>query len=698
MSIQDDLVKSMSKELTQSSDIQVGDTNDIVKLTQDRMKIYRPHQEQFHKTWDENYTSYLIKYEPKMHIVPTRSQLFLPMSYSTVENWLTKVGSAFFSGDQLWTVLPSSPESIDLVNPTQSLLDYQTKIYKWKYLVYKILKATGIFGLSWTFFGWDVKIKNREIEVPRITEGGKVKIDKKIVPYIDQDKPIAVLAHPKEVFTDPRAEDVESAQVILREYWIDIDKVKDKIKKDIYDQPIKLEELADDTDAEMQKYNTLPLQGDNSAVRETYRKRIRVWECYEDERFYTLLNQRILARDKHNPLPLMRKPVMLVKDIDLPFSLNSMGEIDQVRNLNVEKNTTRNQRIDQQSLSINKMIAVDENAIIENQDMTSRPSGVIKLRTFGQDIRSVVMPFPQGDVSMSSYSEEGMLDKDAKEASGQQDYAVGIAPQRREAKGTVLSLQSKADSRFEITKVMPLMYQMADFPRFILMLDKTYLTGKNGADSIDVMVFDKRAKKDPKNPWSWEKIKLTDIDIHCDFDNAGSLGKALKQQRAQSLAQLMEQTMAYQQNLTAQGYPRFIDHAVLIRQWGKESEWGELMDKALIGNEQPNVAVSPQTMQKFVADQNSNQPNPQDVQASQQNQQITAANAAHGQKINQSKAAQDLAIKESMAKHKMAMELASHSQKMSHAQQIHQMEMQHMAEQMQAEQEAATTASPEETQ
>jgi hypothetical protein len=673
--IQDGLIESLKSEMNTSSGITVGEPNDLVVRAKNRMKIYRPYQEQFHTTWDDNYSSYLVKYSSKMHKVPTRSELFTPVAFSTVENWLTKVSSAFFSGDTLWTIIPSSPQAIDMVNSTQKLIDYQTKIYGWKYQLYQILKATGIFGMSWTFFGWDVKIKTKEEEIEYTTPEGTVKTKTVKTPYIEQDRPLAVLAHPKEVYWDPRAIDVESAQCITREYFVDVETIEDRIRKNIYDQPIKMDDLSDMSNQEFRKYNQVSLQGYSTPGKEINRKRVKVWECIEDEKFYTILNETVLARDKHNPLPRMIKPVMLVKDIDLPFCLNAMGEIDPIRGINIEKNTVRNQRIDQASLSINKMTAVDENALIEDQDMTSRPGGIVKIRTMGQDIRSVIMPYPQGDVSVSSYNEESMLDNDVKEASGQQDYAIGKAPERREAKGTVLSLQQSANSRFEMTKIMPLMSQLSVFPKLILMLDKTYLTG----DSIEVRIFDERSQ----GKYKFEQVKLEDIDINCDFEYAGSLGKSMRYQRAQSLAQLMEQTMAYQQNMTAQGYPRFIDHSVLLKQWGKESEWGELLDKAIMGQEEAKVAVSPQTMQKFVADQGK-QPNPQiEQQAAQMDQQKAQTGIEMEKQKTQTKMEAEkvkLASKVMADKIKMGVEAEKAKQKRQHDQEAHDQKMKQTAE------------------
>lgn len=645
--------------------ITVGEKNDPVLKYKDRMKVYREFREQnFDKSWDENYNMYLSNWTADLHSSPTRSKLFVPMAFWTVENWLTKVAAAFFSGDRIWEVIPRFKKSSELVKATQYLLDYQTDIYGWDLLLMDILKSTGMYGISWTFFGWDLKVKEREVEIeePVIEKGmpkrddvtGEILTRTRIIkePYVDQDKPLALLVPPKEVYFDPKGVDVDSCLSIVREYYQDFEAVEKKKKDGIYNKNFDLSELTDMSSKEFEK-DTHKNKAGISEPRDSKRKRILTQDVYEDGVFYTILNEKLLAKEKTNPLPRKTKPIMLIKDIALPNELRALSEIDPIKNINIERNTIRNQRIDQVSLDINRMYLVDKNAIVDKKQFYSAPNHCIEVNPVAGGIQNAVVPLVSPSVPMSSYTEESMLDNDAQQASGQLDYAIGNTPARREAARTVRSLQTVAFQRFDLTKVKPLMFQLKRFPYLVLLHDKTYLTD----DSIDVRVFNKLTRE-----VQWESVKVEDIDTEVDFRYQGSLGKSMKIERREELRIMLEQAMAYQTQMMSMGAPPIWDMSVPMKYWLKEAEWSDIAEDMTIGKQTPEVPISPQTLQKDLAAQDKMRL--EQMRMNPEGQQVENQGAEAEQNDEGEARKKEMAMKDEQHKQKMQQEWEKHQLKM----------------------------------
>ena len=607
MSEQDKLIKSMKKELDPNTGSSKSyNDKDIVKDYVQKMEVYRRYREQFDDDLDDNFRLYTNKYNKKLQTTPTTSELQLPVAFTTVENWLTKVAGAFFSGDRVWEVVPSRhKDASKTTKPTQKLLDYQMDIYNWEYEVYDILKTVGIYGLAWVFFGWEFKIGEEEIDetVPVMDKDGNMRFNELGEPqmtvkkskrsYIDQDRPSMMNVPFKEVYWDPKARSVEESKCIFREYFQDVDEIKRKQKNGTFNKKFSIDDLSDFSSKEIEKTSQEELVGYQASDVDRQRKRIMVWDIYEDTKWVTILNKTVLAKEIQNPLRRKRKPIVLVRGIPLPHSLHPLGEIEIVKPLNIEKNTIRNMRIDQVSLDINQMYAYDKNADIDEKDLISRPNGFVGVRPINGSVENAIIPLRKAYVQAPAYQEEALLKEDLQDATGAHDYAVGKTPERREAARTVGRLQDAAVSRFDITKVRVLMFQMKDIPKMIMLMNHTYLSD----DSIDVRVYDKAAGE-----YTWENLSLDDIDFDCDFRFPGSLGKAMKQQRKQELFQFVMEAGQMQNAYLAMGGKPFIDLSVPMKQYLIEGEWGDLAREAIIGPMDRNTPVSPQTMQKENAD------------------------------------------------------------------------------------------------
>lgn len=675
MSEQDKLIKSMKSEMGGGPGyIKVGASDDdLLKKLKHTAEVYSKYRKQFDNDWDDNFKSYVNKYNDKLQTTPTTSKLHLPVGFTVVENWLTKVGGAFHSGDRVWECIPSrSKDASRITKPTQYLLDYQTDIYGWDFLLDDYLKTIGIYGIGWMFFGWELTVKKRVVQrLTPVMENGLVKRDPftgepemtyKTVkePYIDQDRPQLLNVHPKEVFWDPKGRDVDSCKYIYRQYFLDVEDIEDNLDRGVYNRRFNPDDLRDFSAKEREVKSNTELENYNASDEDRYRKRILVQDFYKDDEWYTVLNENTLAKKVDNQLAKQKKPIVMTKGIPIPFSMKPLGEIDIAKPYNIEKNTIRNMRLDQVSLDINQMYLYDKNADVDEKDLISRPNGFVGVRPINGSVANAVVPLRKAYVQAPAYQEEGVLQQDIQDATGQLDYAIGKTPERREAARTVGRLQDAALSRFDITKVRILMHQMKEIPKMIMLLNKTYLTG----DSLDVRIYDRAADE-----YKWEQVRMEDIDFDCDFRYPGSLGKAQKLQRRNELREMIELVGAYQNAYTSQGGRPIFDIGVMFKHWAMEGEWADLAREAVIQKQDTEAPVSPQTMQKAMADK-------QKGQSDQQAMQIKGQQMQQEMQMKGAKTQQEMASKDAKSKHEMALRQKKAEQEM-------------VLRQMKAEQDAA---------
>jgi hypothetical protein len=94
--------------------------------------------------------------------------------------------------------------------------------------------------------------------------------------------------------------------------------------------------------------------------------------------------------------------------------------VEPLKYLQYELNSTRNQRLDNVTLILNRMWVVDKNADVEESELVSQSGQIIHTG----DMKGIE-PLPTPDVTASAYNEESMIKSDIQDASGISDYVTG---------------------------------------------------------------------------------------------------------------------------------------------------------------------------------------------------------------------------------------------------------------------------------
>ena len=139
-----------------------------------------------------------------------------------------------------------------------------------------------------------------------------------------------------------------------------------------------------------------------------------VLHYWENNRHSVLVNRIALAYDGENPYWRHgKKPFVTTCYEPLPGEIYGMSAVQVIEHLQHELNTQRNQRLDNVSLILNRMWKVRRSADIQEQELVSRPHGIIHV-----DNPDDVTEFVMQNVASSSYQDEMLTKTDMENAIG----------------------------------------------------------------------------------------------------------------------------------------------------------------------------------------------------------------------------------------------------------------------------------------
>lgn len=125
---------------------------------------------------------------------------------------------------------------------------------------------------------------------------------------------------------------------------------------------------------------------------------------------------------KHKELP-----IAVHYQYRIPGQFFGMGIPKVIHFLSEERKSIRNLNMDRQKLQINKMFLHNSAFDIDDEDLVSRPGGVISVDTNGQPVGNAIQPLEYGDVPASYFKTEEILLEDIRRAHGIDDRIQGAS-------------------------------------------------------------------------------------------------------------------------------------------------------------------------------------------------------------------------------------------------------------------------------
>ncbi len=250
----------------------------------------------------------------------------------------------------------------------------------------------------------------------------------------------------------------------------------------------------------------------------------------EENMLITIANKNTVLREEKNPfmdiLPGNALPFVPLYDLDVPFEIEGIGEIEPIEKLQEELNDTRNQRMDNVTLILNRMWEVIRSANVEEEDFVSMPGKVFR-SNIPNGIREITTP----DVTRSAYEEERLIKEDIQQTSVGSSSVDIAATKKSETATGILATQDAGDTRTE-SKVLNMRIAVKKLWRIILALDQAFL------DKDFVVRIKGQAGV------GFQKMKPSDIKGNFDIDVEveSQQNRLVKKQEAMQLYQLALQT------------------------------------------------------------------------------------------------------------------------------------------------------------
>lgn len=413
-------------------------------------------QQESFKMFEECYKMYRAYIEEE-NLREDGSNLFIPYIFNIVENAFPKIVKSLFS------VRPYIPYIPVNANDKESAkkADNMTKLVEWELdnkmkgrLVYnEILRNVCIYGTAISKQTWKLEerpvVKRAEVMGYQTDpETGLTVQVSTMQPMetteITYDAPYMQNVDLENFFFDPYGTDIDNCEYVIHRYWLPMHRLVQMAESNQLDVDVAtLKEKISPSgrrEGEGNDKQNLIKRG----AKPTRSNEVEVLEYWTNDIKCIVLGQSLVALVAPNPYWHRRKPFTKWECVPVSGEFYGIGIVEMCRQLQIELNTTRNQRIDNVSYALNRMYSILRSANIDTTQLKSRPNGFIEVDDH-DDIKELAVY----EVKNSAYTEETVIKNDMDVTSGVYNYTRGEPADRRETATTASILAQAGNDRFE---------------------------------------------------------------------------------------------------------------------------------------------------------------------------------------------------------------------------------------------------------
>jgi hypothetical protein len=386
------------------------------KLDADFKEMERPIKARHQKyiTWYKLYNG-IIKPEDMREY---GANLFINYTMPTIDTLVSRVLQTLFRQRPYVVIDPKRQQYRENAKFMQSLVEDQLDnkisiVLKW----YELLIETFLYGTSLPYTDWklekktikqwaELKIPGTNIVIARVPQKKELRV---------YDSPTYEITDIFNVYVPSTAKNIKEADGMAIKTYITPAELKKRADMGIYKN---IEELSDESNPfeEIEKIR----QEQQGTSDSSSQKRIKLITFYYDDRVITQANGKKIIQNKENPLFSMEKPFDRVMWHPMPNEFWGKSLADAVESLQLELNTTRNQRIDNVSLVLNKLFKYKKGSDLDPNQIISKPGHAIPVDDMN-DLDTFDIP----DITSSAYQEEGIIKQDIQYITFVNDYAMG---------------------------------------------------------------------------------------------------------------------------------------------------------------------------------------------------------------------------------------------------------------------------------
>lgn len=434
------------------------------------------HRQQYDLRAAANYK--LFKgYRPELpKALQGRSNLHIPKTYELVDSLRARYLRALFTASPVIEYIPdpllyfqeaiSPAEYLQLIINAEDSAKYSTylvdqqlrnsAVFKklYDFVTSFLVFPAGVLGIGWKFEQKKVKQHGKKfdpdygVEIDSIVEQLTTTYDDNELVYVDY----------YDFFADPRGTDLDNCRFVYNREWLTEAELRAKLEVlkragngTVY-QPGSWEALMSAggnlPGGAFERLSEVGLAGETSQGYWTEPRKgyqIEVLHYWQDDRHSILANRYECLYDGDNPYWHGKKPFICTSYDPRPGEFYGFSAVELIEYLQHELNTNRNQRVDNVSFVLNRMWKVRRGADIDENELVSRPHGVVYVDS-PDDISDMVTP----DITGSSYNEENIIKQDMDNTLGAPAIVRGVEPERRTTATEITSKAGAADVKFQV--------------------------------------------------------------------------------------------------------------------------------------------------------------------------------------------------------------------------------------------------------
>jgi hypothetical protein len=335
-------------------------------------------------------------------------------------------------------------------------------------------------------------------------------------------------------WADPRGTDIDSCRYVFQREWVTKPELQSKL--DLWKaagtgtitEPDweELKSLADLHEGRFDRMNAVGFGPTGTEASDQKFPPYELLHYWTDDEHRIIVNQQQSVFHGDNPYWHGKKPFIRGTFEPLPNEFYGMSAVALIEHLQHELNTTRNQRIDNVSMVLNRMWKAKDGADIDDSQLVSRPHGVIWVANMDD-----LAPLETPDVTASSYNEEAKIRQDAENALAVPSVVRGVDSPAKETATEVATKSSNASIRFD-TKMT--LFEDMGIKRLINLMDLNNQQFYTKPRLVKIF--------DEEQAMSWQQADPADIIGEWDYRPAGAATDPAsnKEIRRQQLMQLAE--------------------------------------------------------------------------------------------------------------------------------------------------------------
>ncbi|MDO4733461.1 MAG: hypothetical protein Q4B50_08135 [Bacillota bacterium] len=402
------------------------------------------------------------------------SNLFVPQTFMQCEVIKARVGESLFSSRPYVAALPRNEGDQQRAANVQTLLDWQMndRMDLPRLISQQIVGSLVVYGTAVAYTGW--KLRTRLLRQPKKVEEALLGGDGK--PLLDQggralryassrvetkreviyDDPMVSALSLYDFFIDPEAEQIEDARFLGHREYLSRSQLEDLEAQGGF--RIDWEKLQSGDPEGRQHFGDPEDPG-----------LYLLHHYWEDQRHVVILGRSQCALDEDNPFWHGEYPYDKCCFVSVPGEFYGIGVPEILAGLQDELNTSRNQRIDYNSMSLRRMWKLRKGCGLSNADLIWRQNGILQVENM-DDVQEINLQSLPAD----AFANENSIKQDMQDATGCHDIIMGLA-YSNETATTTMTRDNNASLRFKTVVNALVKDIMLPIARKFISMDRQFL-------------------------------------------------------------------------------------------------------------------------------------------------------------------------------------------------------------------------------